>query len=82
MLDITFLARDLVFFLLIAPGMILLACRLAMPCTLGLVVVGMFLSPSYSLRAHGRSVCCHYARTGEPSFYSQDRECFCLVQCG
>jgi monovalent cation:H+ antiporter, CPA1 family len=44
MLDITFLVRDLVFFLLITLGVILLTRRLAVPYTLGLVVVGLILS--------------------------------------
>ena len=44
MLDITFLVRDLVFFLLIALGVILLTRRLSIPYTLGLVVVGLLLS--------------------------------------
>lgn len=44
MLDITFLVRDLVLFLLIALTVILVTRRLAVPYTLGLVVVGLLLS--------------------------------------
>ncbi len=44
MFDIAFVVRDFVFFLLIALGVILFTRRLAVPYTLGLVVVGLLLS--------------------------------------
>jgi Na+:H+ antiporter len=44
MLDISFVVRDFVFFLLIALCVILVTRRLAVPYTLGLVVVGLLLS--------------------------------------
>jgi Na+:H+ antiporter len=44
MLDIPFLVRDLVFFLLTALGVILITRQLAVPYTLGLVVVGLLFS--------------------------------------
>jgi CPA1 family monovalent cation:H+ antiporter len=44
MLDIPFLVRDLVFFLLTALTVILITRRLAVPYTLGLVVVGLLFS--------------------------------------
>jgi CPA1 family monovalent cation:H+ antiporter len=44
MLDITFLVRDLVLFLLIALTVIFLTRRLAVPYTLGLAIVGLVMS--------------------------------------
>ncbi|TMC23308.1 MAG: hypothetical protein E6J34_03390 [Chloroflexi bacterium] len=44
MIDITFIVRSLVFFLLTALGVILVTRRLAVPYTLGLVVVGLLFS--------------------------------------
>jgi CPA1 family monovalent cation:H+ antiporter len=44
MFDVTFLVRDLVFFLLTALGVILITRPLAVPYTLGLVVVGLLFS--------------------------------------
>ena len=43
MLDLSLIIRDLVFFLLIALAVIILTRRLAVPYTLGLVVVGLCL---------------------------------------